>query len=260
MKRAFLGWLLAATIAGCGGKVVVDVGATTTGGGGTGGGAPVTICGGKQGLPCAADEFCAFDPAGSCGNFDLTGVCTPKPGGCPADCPGVCGCDGQFYCNACGAHAAGTDVSAGPCTEFPDAGPPPVDAYAAFSLPTSAPRYVITKADHALDRCVFIFVVGFQTGAFPGIDVTMNWQAERIGVTPHASDCALGGGLWPAPPEMVTTDTAKGIIKQDSTSFPCSVSVDVAIAFPPGSPAWVPAQVSMTADGIPVQDAGCGGE
>ncbi len=33
------------------------------------------------------------------------------PTGCDDDCPGVCGCDGQFYCNACNAQQAGTDVS-----------------------------------------------------------------------------------------------------------------------------------------------------
>ena len=29
---------------------------------------------------------------------------------CPADCPGVCGCDGETYCNACIANSAGIRV------------------------------------------------------------------------------------------------------------------------------------------------------
>lgn len=56
--------------------------------------------------PCAADEYCEMAD-GSCGN----GICKPRPTGCPRDCPGVCGCDGAEYCNACNARAAGTDVA-----------------------------------------------------------------------------------------------------------------------------------------------------
>jgi hypothetical protein len=44
-----------------------------------------------------------------CGYADQTGHCEPRPGGCTKDCPGVCGCDGKFYCNVCEAHAAGVD-------------------------------------------------------------------------------------------------------------------------------------------------------
>jgi hypothetical protein len=83
-------------------------GGTSSGGtssGGTGGG---TVCGGLAGLQCAADEFCNYD---DCGIDDATGVCEKKPNGCDDDCPGVCGCDGKFYCNACSAHSAGVDDS-----------------------------------------------------------------------------------------------------------------------------------------------------
>lgn len=35
---------------------------------------------------------------------------------CQQDCPGVCGCDGQTYCNECIANSKGiTVVSNGPC-------------------------------------------------------------------------------------------------------------------------------------------------
>jgi hypothetical protein len=71
----------------------------------------VQLCGGFVGDMCAADEFCDFDYAGKnwCGGDDSTGVCTKRPDVCGADCPGVCGCDGKAYCNACTAHAAGVD-------------------------------------------------------------------------------------------------------------------------------------------------------
>ncbi|MCE7891527.1 MAG: hypothetical protein DYH12_17820, partial [Sorangiineae bacterium PRO1] len=67
------------------------------------------VCGGLAGVLCADDEWC--DLPDGCGYPDAQGVCKPRPQGCTADCPGVCGCDGKFYCNACGANAAGADVS-----------------------------------------------------------------------------------------------------------------------------------------------------
>lgn len=75
--------------------------ATTDGGG---------ACGGKMGLTCASGEYCDYPSA--CGAGDELGACKPKPQGCTADCPGVCGCDGKFYCNSCTAAAEGIDVSA----------------------------------------------------------------------------------------------------------------------------------------------------
>ncbi|GIV34673.1 MAG: hypothetical protein KatS3mg031_2208 [Chitinophagales bacterium] len=34
-------------------------------------------------------------------------------GACTLDCPGVCGCDGKFYCNTCEAHRHGIEVDPG---------------------------------------------------------------------------------------------------------------------------------------------------
>ncbi len=65
-------------------------------------------CGGLAGKPCAADEWC--DLPGGCGFPDATGTCKKRPQGCPTDCPGVCGCDGAFYCNTCGANQVGSDT------------------------------------------------------------------------------------------------------------------------------------------------------
>jgi len=75
----------------------------------------VCDCGGFPGFACLPGSWC--DYASGCGFDDGTGVCTPVPGACTADCPGVCGCDGMTYCNACTAAASGVDVLRdGPCT------------------------------------------------------------------------------------------------------------------------------------------------
>jgi len=54
--------------------------------------------------------FCDF-PDDACGGGEL-GVCDTPADLCPLDCPGVCGCDGRFYCNTCLAHANSIDVAA----------------------------------------------------------------------------------------------------------------------------------------------------
>lgn len=85
-------------------------------------------CGGFGGATCAPGQYCAYPPelGPACGALDGLGVCQIAEDACDDDCPGVCGCDGQFYCNACQAHQAGTDVSdsmscmADGGTEFPD--------------------------------------------------------------------------------------------------------------------------------------------
>jgi hypothetical protein len=80
------------------------------GAGGAGGG---MVCGGRSGMSCFRGYYCDYQPAALCGAFDQTGRCVPIPlDGCTADCPGVCGCNGGFFCNACLAHRSGTDDSA----------------------------------------------------------------------------------------------------------------------------------------------------
>jgi hypothetical protein len=78
-------------------------------GSGGSGGSTGAVCGGKTGKTCDKEAFCNVD--GHCGYTDGTGTCEALPQGCTADCPGVCGCDGEFYCNACNAHAQGVSVS-----------------------------------------------------------------------------------------------------------------------------------------------------
>jgi hypothetical protein len=107
---------------GAGGETGGAGGETGGAGGGTGGdggaGGAGAVCGGIAGTVCGETEYCDFADDAMCGAADQTGTCTLKPEGCTEDCPGVCGCDGQFYCNACGAAQAGIDVDPnGSCTE-----------------------------------------------------------------------------------------------------------------------------------------------
>jgi hypothetical protein len=68
-----------------------------------------TTCGGIAGGVCASTEFCDGPEYVKCG-LSAIGYCQPKPRSCPTDCPGVRGCDGRMYCNACLAHQAGVGV------------------------------------------------------------------------------------------------------------------------------------------------------
>ena len=68
-------------------------------------------CGGLAGLVCKANEWCDYPNGSICGATDVTGTCRTRPSACDADCPGACGCDGKFYCNACHAQQAGVDVT-----------------------------------------------------------------------------------------------------------------------------------------------------
>ena len=265
MRHALSSLLAAAAItAGCGGNVLVDstgsggTGNTGAGGiggfggiGGTGGtgntGGVYPACGGDFGSQCPPDMWCDYADGFTCGDLGVDGTCMPKPSGCPADCPGVCGCDGFFYCNACGAQQAGVDVD----TSL-DCGAT-MDEYSATYLPTGAIRYAIFKAEPAEDRCLVI-VVGTGSG-IPGVDITMGWGVENVIITPSAKDCAIGSDWWP-PAIGVKTDLIKGSIKHDNIEWPCAVSVDVVVGFPPGGPSWVPAEDFMKANSVTIA-GGC---
>jgi hypothetical protein len=92
-----------------------------TGGAGADGG---MTCGGLAAGKCGMDSYCEFEPRDCRSAIGLAGVCAPRPVTCTKDCPGVCGCDGKFYCNACIAHSEGiddtTDTS---CMRSADGGP-----------------------------------------------------------------------------------------------------------------------------------------
>jgi hypothetical protein len=65
-------------------------------------GAGVT-CGGFFGQMCGEGQLCQFKP-GTCGGFDMTGVCVKAPQRCSkitGPTIEVCGCNGQTYSNDC---------------------------------------------------------------------------------------------------------------------------------------------------------------
>jgi predicted secreted protein len=80
-------------------------------------GASVAKCGGLAGFRCtAANTYCEFPAAKTCGKFDQMGTCQTKPQRCTAVYLPVCGCNGTTYSNACRANAAGVSVArSGPC-------------------------------------------------------------------------------------------------------------------------------------------------
>jgi hypothetical protein len=259
-QAAFAGLL---ALSACGGKVVVesDPGAeaggstgasASTGSSGTsasssgvGGGAP--YCGGKQGHACAVDQWCRYEPPGTCGSGDETGVCEPRPQGCPADCPGVCGCDGLFHCNECEAHAAGFDTSGGAqCGAGGE--------YAAVNLFTGAPRAALLKADEVRDLCFRVVVITFAGGTL-GLTLEPGSGVESAEVTDHASDCLPWGGGFPPPPAGSSFPATAATGTLSVGADPCDIEVHGTLFFE-GAPPWAPASETLEAAGVPIE-GGC---
>jgi hypothetical protein len=74
-------------------------------------------CGGFAGVPCPDGLFCDY-PDDSCGAADNIGTCQARPALCDDFEQMVCGCDGNVYFNACGAHSVGVDVYDGVCDQL----------------------------------------------------------------------------------------------------------------------------------------------
>lgn len=260
-------------LSACGGRVVVDGMGDSGGVGGgsssstststtsssvttsTATGTPIKQCGGKAGVPCAAGEFCDFTPDNACGGFDATGACAPIPTTCDGDCPGVCGCDGQFYCNECDAHSAGIDItpdqSCLPPTDMP--------VYSATVLATGAPRFAIMKVYPIADVCFSVVLVGAGGGGEPfTIDTPKGWKVEAVRAIQGAKYCDPGADPWPPPEFTVTATDAAGVItfktEGPGFNFPCQADIHAKLGFPAGSP-WVPPQEAMDVDAVPVQGA-----
>jgi hypothetical protein len=242
MQRASSLAAAAALLAACGGKVAVD----TPAAGGSGGAATTTTssssssgkpqaCGsGYAGLPpCPPDQWCQYDTNGACVTGSETGgTCQPKPTACDADCPGVCGCDNQFYCNACEAHLAGTDVLEGSllCT----------DTYRAISLFTNVPRFALLKASPTRDLC---FRLIFEPSSTPQGGITGDgWFASHVEVTNHAGDCDLQPGqLTPEKGMVATAIDIGGNLHFSQSPAGCAITqMDSYATFDQNDPTWLP--------------------
>ncbi|WP_437668987.1 hypothetical protein [Sorangium sp. So ce131] len=231
--------------AGGGGGADSSSGSATGGGGGDGGGGSAPLaCGGRAGATCdAATEFCDH-PDDLCGRADGEGRCSARPEVCPADCPGVCGCDGQFYCNQCVAQRAGVDVAAGDtCMAGGE--------YSAFYWPGGLDHVVVRKSDEAAGRCVLLYIDA-PTESAAGLDVVLpeGWGLSRALVTDRAEDCK---GSDPQPSDTAVNATAAtGSLSWRETGAvaPCAVDVDVTLTFPEE-----PATERLRATGVAVEGA-----
>lgn len=118
--------LAASILGGCGSvDVICDPGPCGTGGGSASstGAGPTTVsatsstgvsggamCGGFGNLSCGPTEYCDF-PDNICGAADGSGICKPRPMGCPDIYLPTCACDGKVHSNPCDANGAGFDVN-----------------------------------------------------------------------------------------------------------------------------------------------------
>jgi hypothetical protein len=262
--------LVSAAIGACSGSVDVaaSAGASASGSGGSTGSSGATtataastsgqgggpaFCGGELGSNCPAGEFCAYASPGTCGNADGGGVCKPAPAGCTDDCPGVCGCDGKIYCNACSANAAGVDVSTSSAC-FADGGAAAI--YSGQEIFTNLSRFALFKADPARDLCFRIVLEMGGGSAVPGIATPAGWDVGMAEVTDHASDCASTNGNFPAPPigKSVKATGGKGTIDFPANGPHCFVTVHASLSFPQSAP-WVPANEPLDADMLMIEGA-----
>ena len=248
--------------ASCGGEVINNTtaaaasGSSSAGGasgtssatGSTGsGGAHPASCGGKAGVPCSPDAFCQFDPAASCGNFDAPGTCQPRPSACDLDCPGVCGCNGKFYCNDCVANAAGVDVSNDMACKIND-------SYRAINLFTNVPRYAILKASPTRNLC---FRLTAEVSASLGIGIFGDgFAVKQAEVTNDASDCNVGpGALPPAKGASYPVASGSGALTFLMVPGGCVAGIHAKV-MPAGAPPWAPSVEPLDADGL-IIEGGC---
>jgi hypothetical protein len=249
--RALALTLILPGAAACGSVVDAQHAAGSTGSGGAsttttipGSGGATPFCGGKAGIPCGPTQYCHYDPSTPCGNADGTGTCEPRPDGCLDDCPGVCGCDGKFYCYACDAYLSGIDVGTGTACLSPD-------AYEAVSLFTNVPRFAILKASPTRNLCFRVFVVlGSGTG-LPGITGS-GVIVESAVVTHDAADCQLPAGPPPMPAGAThPVVSGMGSVSMVQSTAGCTTTIHAKLVLS-GQPPWAPPSEMLDADALPI--------
>ncbi len=260
--------------AACGGKVVVDAASTSEGAGGAtsgaatamvsssfsavssavttvgAGGAGPVFCGGEAGVTCAGGQVCDFADD-HCGGDDSAGTCQPLPDGCPPDCPGVCGCDGQFHCSACAAHAAGTDVNVnGSCLGFGA-------QYAAVFFLADLDHLVLRVGYPERNVCLQIFLDA-PSGINPAFPFMApdSWGVSGAVISASFDDCTASFPNSLTDPQAAKSGT--GTLSWNvaaGMSYPCELSFQAKLEFP-GAPAWVHPVEVAEAKGVKVE-GGC---
>ena len=222
---------------------------TTTSSSSMGEGGGSAACGGFGGPECSADEYCSY-PDGLCGGDDSQGVCLPRPDGCTKDCPGVCGCDGQFYCNECAAHLLGVEI--GSTISCSNSG----GDYSAYYWAGGLDHLIVRKADPDAGHCVMIFADAPMQNS-PGYDFNApdTWGVSHAIITDQAADCAAEPGqmMGQAVDAIGGTGTL-GWTVAPGMYAPCELDVDATITFN-NAPAWVPPSVILDAAGVSVEGA-----
>lgn len=148
----------------------------------------------RLGTSCGAARYC--DYADTCGEDESAGACTSRPTDCPEDCPGVCGCDGRAYCNACLAAQNGFDVDPdGECE-------PSDDPCVAMDATSAADCDRIVGFAYDGTRCVTIHCecVGSDCGRL--YMTSTECEAATFGCGGSGATCGGFGGLPCAPGEF----------------------------------------------------------
>jgi hypothetical protein len=239
-------------LAACGARTPMPAG---NGAGGSAGDATsATVAGGGAVATCVSNGDCPegtyCDYAGDdCGLAGVAGTCETGDVSCDDDCPGVCGCDGAFYCNACLAGASGVDVDAEGLCHMSNV------TYSARLWLGGLDHLLLFKADWDRDTCLQVHL-STPTTSTPGFDVATpaSWGVQGAMTTHRASDCATdfieGESFGATGGEgTVSWELPAGLV------FPCEVSLDLALRYADPEP-WILPVETMQASAVPVED-GC---
>jgi len=193
---------------------------------------------------CPAGTFCQTGDA--CG----TGRCVEQPPDCNGACDGVCGCNGEYYCNACVAHHSGVDVGALPVCNPPPAG------YGASSYGLENQKLILTKEDDGRNRCIRITLEkGDEEGLPFELGVMAPWRLREIIATDNALDCSGSSGGCDVPGvlqgEVAHAASAAGSldIAEQQGTVPPDVAVDLVLSF---DQPWMEAEERFALDNLDV--------
>jgi hypothetical protein len=151
----------------------------------------------------------------------------------------------QFHCSECAAAMAGTG------TQVPGAVCPPAgDTYAAQSLFSNVPRFVILKASPERKLCFRLTVAATPP---TGIGISgSGWAVEQGIVTHDAGDCNVQAAPLP-PPVGASYPVASGNGTLDFVASPgaCAAGIYATVEFSLPPP-WVPLSEPLDATALSI--------